>query len=111
MSTNSTSSVIQHAISVQTGTHRSFQMDDSSSLKLIKLYMITYIPGSCSLYMLKLTEASINMLPALENCIQFINDNGGFTVVGWYKIGVSNNTSLIASRKVSNGNGGNTSKK
>ena len=47
----------------------------------------------------------------LEVFNKLINDNGGFTVVGWYKIGVSNNTSLIASRKVSNGNGGNTSKK
>ena len=108
MSTNSTSLVIQHAISVQTATHGSFQMDDFSSLKFSKLYMSAEIPGSCKLYMLQLTEASTNMLTALENFIQFINDNGGFTVVWWYKRGVINDKSLIASRKINNVNGGNT---
>ena len=66
------------------------------------------IPGSCKLYLLRLTEDSMNMVTALENCIQFINDNGGFTVVGWYKRGVINDKSLIGSRKFNNANGGNT---
>ena len=57
MSTNSTSLVIQHEISVQTATHGSFQMNDLSLLKSSKLYMITYILGLCQLYMLQLTKA------------------------------------------------------
>ena len=58
--------------------------------------------------MLQLTEVSMNMLTNLENCFQFINDNGGFTVVGWYKRGVINDKSLIDYRKINNGNGRNT---
>ena len=58
--------------------------------------------------MLQLTEVSMNMLTNLENCFQFINDNGGFTVLGWYKRGVINDKSLIDYRKINNGNGRNT---
>ena len=44
------------------------------------------------------------MLTSLENCIQFINDNGWFTVVVRYKKGVINDKSLIASQKIDNTN-------
>ena len=54
--------------------------------------------------MLQLSEASMNMLTALEKIIQIINDNGGFAVVGSYNIGVINDKSLIAYWKINNGN-------
>ena len=79
-------------------------MDDLSLLKFSKLYMSVDITVPCKLYMLQLTEASINIITALENWIQFINYNGGFTVVGWYKRGVVNDKSLIASLKINNAN-------
>ena len=44
----------------------------------------------------------------LEVFIKLINDNGGFTVVGWFNRGVKNDKSLIAFRRINNGNGGNT---
>ena len=50
----------------------------------------------------------MNMLTALENCIELINDIGGFTVVGWYKRGNINGKSPIVFRKINNANGGNT---
>ena len=49
------------------------------------------------------------MLTALEIFIQFINDNGGFTVVGWYNRGVINDKSLVSSRNINNANGRNIS--
>ena len=58
--------------------------------------------------MLKLTKDSMNMITALENCIQFINDNSGLTVVGWYNIGVINGKSLIAYQKINNYKSGNS---
>ena len=42
--------------------------------------------------------------------MQFINDKGGLTVVGWYNRGVINEKSLIASRKTNNTNGSNNAK-
>ena len=70
--------------------------------------MGTDFSGSCKLYMPQINEASINMLTDLENFIRFINDNGGFTVVKWYKIGVINDKTLVYDQKINNGNGENT---
>ena len=53
----------------------------------------------------------MSMITDLEKCIQFINDNGGFTVVGWYKRGVINDKNLIPSQKINNTNGGNNAEK
>ena len=49
--------------------------------------------------MLQLTEGYMRMLLSVGRSIEFINENGGFTVVGWYKRGVINDKSLLASRK------------
>jgi hypothetical protein len=98
MSPNSTSLVIQHALSATTILDGTLKMDDFSSLKFSQLYMKGDIPGSCKLYMLQVTEAAMNLFDALENCIQLINNNGGFTVIGWYKKGLINDKGLIAPR-------------
>ena len=97
MLTNSTSLVIQHEISMKTATRGIFKMYDISSLKFRKLCMIKDIPGLYNLYMLQLNKDSMNILTALENCIQSINYYGRLPVFGWYKRGVINDKSLIAS--------------
>ena len=107
MSTNSKILVIQNSISVKTVTHGSFQIDDFSSLKSSKLHMSAEIPSACMLYMLQFTKDSMIVLPDLEKCIQCINDNCGFTFVGWHIRGIINNKSLIASQNIKNGDGGN----
>jgi hypothetical protein len=65
-------------------------------LKFSQLYMNGDIPGSCKLYMLQVTEAAMNLFESLKNCIQLINNNGGFTIIGWYKKGLINDKGLIA---------------
>ena len=47
------------------------------------------------------------MYEAIENCIELINDNGGFTVTGWYKRGSINDKGLIAPPSSNNSNGTN----
>ena len=101
MSPNSTSLVMQHAVDVQT-LNGMRSMSDFSSLKFLQLYLSGDIPGSCKLYMLQLTDAAININSALEECVELINENGGFTVVGWYTRGIINNQSLIAARNIVN---------
>ena len=39
----------------------------------------------------------MDMNNATNNCVCLINNNGGFTVVGWYKRVIINDRSLIAS--------------
>ena len=43
--------------------------------------------------------------------VQFINDNGGFTIAGWYKRGVINDNILCASQTINDYNGWNTAAK
>ena len=107
MSTNSSSLVVQHALEVRTVTGGDLFMNDFSSLKFSKLYMKSDIPGSCKLYSLQLTQASMNLFEAADNCIELINDNGGFVTVGWYKRGQITDKSLIAARNANGTNGGN----
>ena len=101
MSPNSTSLVFQHSISVET-TDQLFKMDEFSSIKFSKLYLNGDIPGSVKIYMLQLTEAFINIYESMERCIQLVNDNGGFTIVGWYKRGVINDRSMITTNANTN---------
>ena len=52
--------------------------------------------------MLQLTEASMNMSNSVEACVDLINNNGGFTVLGWYKKGLINDKSLMTTQALSN---------
>ena len=51
--------------------------------------------------MLQLTNESINMLSAIEQCVNLVNNNEGSIVVGWYKRGDINDKSIVSGR---NGN-------
>ena len=102
MSTNGMSFVIKHAISVQTVQCGRFQMDEYSLLKYSKLYLNKYIPWLCKLYMLKITKYSMIMFSAMEDCVDLTNNNGGLTIIGWYKRGVINDKSIISACNIRN---------
>ena len=106
MNTNSSSLAIQHALEVETINNGTLKMDDFSSKKFSKLYLNGDIPGSVKLYMLQLTQASMDMFISVEECINLINDNGGFTIVGWYKRGVINDRTIVNARAANGNNGG-----
>ena len=113
MSPNSTSLAIQHAISISTVNSESFRMDDFSSRKFSSLYLTDVIPGSVKLYMFQITSAYMELIESITNCIDLINENGGFTVIGWYKKGLINDKSMIAAKNtgvgtVSGSNNNNT---
>ena len=107
MSTNNSTLVVQHALEVRTVTVVDVFMNDFSSLKFSKLHLKSDIPGSCKRYCLQLTQASMDLVEAAENCIKLINDNGFIVIVGWYKRGQITNKSLIAARSTNGANGGN----
>ena len=95
MSPNSSSLVIQHAISMTTSQNGQMNMLEFSSLKFSKLYLNGDIPGSCKLYMLQLTDSSMQLIESIDDCIELINSHGGFTIVGWYKRGQITDKSMI----------------
>jgi hypothetical protein len=90
MNPNSTSLVIQHAISITTVLSEELTMEEFSSSKFMQLYLNGEIPGTCKLYMLQMTKAAMNLHITIENCIHLINQNGGFTIIGLYKRGSIN---------------------
>ena len=49
-----------------------------------------------------MTDEFFDLLDAIENVISHINDNGGFTVVGWYRRGTINDRTLVESRSSNN---------
>ena len=52
-----------------------------------------------------MTNAFFDILTCIDNVVEYINDNGGFTVMGWYKHGVINDRTLVSN--TSNGNDNN----
>ena len=54
--------------------------------------------------MLQQTETFADMTNALQDSIGLIHSNGGLTVNGWYKRGVTNGQSLITRRNMNNHN-------
>ena len=106
MNTNSSSLAIQHAVEVETINNGTLKMDDFSSKRFSKLYLKADLPGSVKLYMLQLTQASMDMNVAVEECINLINNNGGFTIVGWYKRGVINDRTIVNARAANSNSSG-----
>ena len=96
MNSNSSSLVLSHSIKIRTSMGV-FTCNEFSSLKFSSLYLKKDIPGSVKLFMLQNTSEFMNMLLCQLDCIKFINDNGGFTIVGWYKRGEINDQSMLTS--------------
>ena len=44
-----------------------------------------------------MTTAAMHLYNAIENCVDLINENGGFTILGWYKRGSMNDKGLTNS--------------
>ena len=59
------------------------------------IFQDKYFPQNVPVTALEHTDASYNLEDATENCVYFINDHGGFTVVMWYSRGEINDKSLI----------------
>jgi hypothetical protein len=45
--------------------------------------------------MLELSEQYYELEDKIDNAIDLINNNGGFTIVGWHKRGIINDRSVI----------------
>ena len=84
MLSNSSNMVNKHSISVSY-VGGLINMYQYSSFKFSKLYLSDYIPGTSRFHHLQFTQAYMDMNTAIKNCVCLINNNGVFTVVGWYK--------------------------
>eukprot|EP00957_Ditylum_brightwellii_P121807 9288914-Ditylum_brightwellii.AAC.1 len=58
---------------------------------------------------LRMTDKYFELLDHINQVVQFINENGGWTVVGWYKQCVINNHALVGNNGSATGNSNNNS--
>ena len=102
MFANSTSLVLQHHIRVKHDSDKEkvFNMSQFSSLKFDQLFLSKEIPGVCKLRNLQLTRAFLKISKCIKLCTKYINDNGGFTIFGWYKRGEITDKSLMEANAV-----------
>ena len=62
-------------------------IENFTSLKFSKLFLDHDLPLSLTCNRLDNTEESFNLEDSIDSVLQYINETGGFTVVGWYKRG------------------------
>ena len=94
---------INHSIRVYISPATTISMANFSSTAFSKLYLSSNIPATTQISALRHTDAFFDLLDCIEEVVNFINEHGGFTVVGWYRRGVINDRTLVANN-ATNGN-------
>ena len=71
-----------------------FVMDEYSSMKFSLLYLTEYFPHTTKRNIFDGTEELDDLYKCIDEVMKFYNENGGFTIIGWYKRGEINDTSM-----------------
>ena len=74
--------------------HEIIQERNFSSTKFNNIFMDKPIPSNTIIGMLEQTEATGFIEKAIRECVEEVNDNGGFDAVLWYSRGMINDQSL-----------------
>ena len=72
-----------------------FYMKYFSLQQFNTLFMDSVIPQNTAITALEHTDASNTLEDSLQECLEYINENGGFQVVVWYSRGEINDLSLV----------------
>ena len=94
-----TNIIIDHSLEIE---HRFFQeekgkihIENFSSVQFSLLYQTSVFSSQIRQTALELTDSYFEIEDCVDNVIEFINNNGGFNVIGWYKRGnISDRTIL-----------------
>lgn len=87
---------LMHNVVVRNGMNEiEAVMKNFSSTKFNSIIMDKAIPPNTKVTSLEQTNASEKLEEAIENCVEYINENGGFQVLLWYSRGEINDQSLI----------------
>ena len=79
-----------------------FSMEQFSSLQFSTLYLTQYFPQDTKRIEFDNTEYLDELYDSIDNVTEYINNNGGFTVIGWYKRGeINDQSNLEAVEKIS----------
>ena len=96
-----TNAVIDHTLNIK---HHSLEetihVANYSSAKFSLLYQTAVFSSQIRSTALDLTDEYFELEEAVNNAIELINDNGGFTVIGWYKRGNIADRTILHQNKV-----------
>ena len=67
-----------------------------SSNKFSELYLSGSFPSNLRADALQMTDEYWNMTDKIAQIVEEINNNGGWTVIGWYKRGLINDQSMVS---------------
>jgi hypothetical protein len=102
---------IQHDIvlsSLESRPDKSVIMNLFSSNKFTSLYLTEPFSPNVTLSQLDMaSEEYFNVIKCIENVVDFINKNEGFTAIGWYKNGTINDRTLVSNHPTTGASNGN----
>ena len=84
----------QHDVTSTLNSGDTISMSGFSSAKFSKLYLSANFSPNTNVDQLEFTSEFFEIMNHLEQVVDYIHDNGGFTIIGWYKRGVINDRSL-----------------
>ena len=83
-------------VSHQTEENGPLRHDKFSSMMFTKTYMNASFPQSAIATTFHGTHQHTNKLRrAVKDCMEYVNANGGWTVIGWYRCGMVNDQILV----------------
>ena len=85
--------VLVHQVNVSKGDKDIVTMDDFSSLQFSSLYLKDDFTSTIRFNLLDYTTSYFTLQKDADDVVEYINTNGGFTVIGWYKRGEINDVS------------------
>jgi hypothetical protein len=95
----------QHDLKITTQDgNRFLKMNGFSSNKFSKLYLSNTLSPSVVLQHLQFTDEFFSLEDCIQDVLNYIHDNGGFTIIGWYKRGEINDRSLVTDGTNQNNN-------
>ena len=84
----------EHSVFFQYGND-TIQHHDFSSTKFSSYYLTHRLPSTVTASALTMTQEYFDIEEAIADVIGFVNENGGWTVIGWYKRGIITDKSLL----------------
>ena len=95
MNQNCSNLVLVHSIWVYGSNKNRIMQTEFSSTKFSLTYLKQRIPSMIQKSALQQSNAFWDIEDCIEAVVDFVNENGGFTIVGWYKRGSIKDKSLI----------------
>ena len=89
------SMIIDHSLKIRKGNWDAY-IPNYSSIRFSMLYQTNVFSGQIRRDELELSEKYFELVESIGHCMDFINANGGFTIVGWYKRGMVNDRTILS---------------